>query len=471
MAPNRLPFLLILASLAVGCTGLGNRPLPATGAPGEWARGTEAATTLDSDWLTSLGEPELVALVGAALDRNLDLAAAEARLAQAEEAVVTARAPLLPSLSLSLDNSRRRIITNFTGDALDNGILNEIASSGLDLRWQLDIWGELRAATRQAVYDYGASEASYLDTRQQLAADVVRAWYGLAEARELRSVAQRQLDNAQDSLQVVERAYTAGLNEALDVYLARTTVAQAEDNLATRAQQVLTAAATLQLLIADYPDGTTPVAQALPEVAALPGLGVPGELIARRPDLQLAWLNLLSADAALAVAQRQRFPSLVVTAGLTDQGPQISDTLDGNPLGWSVFTQLTQPLFQAGALRANQRRAAARVQELEATYLQQVNLAFAEVENAVSNAAALERRYTAAVANRDSANDALDRALAAYERGLGDYLSVLESQRRAFDARTNIVLVRAALLRNRIDLYEALGGPFAAADARESTTS
>ncbi|MEL6303108.1 MAG: efflux transporter outer membrane subunit [Pseudomonadota bacterium] len=450
---------LVFSVVLAGCHSAPPRPELTAATPAEWVRAEQVNTDADDAWLETLGSDALSARVSDAVDQNYALGAARARLDQARQSAVIARAPRLPSISLSLDRNRRRIVRNFTGDALDDGVVNQVASANLDLQWQIDIWGELAASARSAAYNYAAAEATYVDARRQLAADVSRAWYALAEAQALEQVARDQLDIALKAQDIVDRGYLAGINESLDVYLARTTVAQTEDILAARVQGVHIAAANLQLLGAEYPDGQLPLVD-LPIIDARPGLGVPSDLLTRRPDLQIAWLNLLSADAALAVAQRQRFPSIVLSAGLSDIGNNLPEAADGGPLGWNFVTRLTQPIFDAGSLRANARRAAARVQELELIYLNQVNTAFSEVENAISNAEALAERLAAAERNIEASNNALTRSFEAYGLGLVDYTSVLESQQRAFDAQSNLVQIRAALLNNRISLYEALGGPF-----------
>lgn len=456
---HTLLFALLASCLVAACHSNPPRPELRSPAPAEWVRSEQAQSAADDAWLDQLGDNALAQQVEQAVSRSYALGIAGAELEQARQSAVVAKAPRLPSISLTLDRNRRRIVRNFTGDALDDGVVNQVASSNLNLDWQLDIWGELAAASRAAAHDYAAAEMRYVASRRQLAADVARAWYAVAEAQALEHVAREQLDIAKAAQDVVERGYRAGLNESLDVYLAQTTVAQAQDLLAARAQNTRIAAANLQLLGADYPDGQLP-AIPLPEVTAMPGLGVPSDLLTRRPDLQIAWLSLLSADASLAVAQRRRFPALVLSAGLSDVGNNLPEAIDAEPLGWSFVTRLTQPIFDAGTLRANARSAAARVQQLELDYLQQVNQAFAEVENAISNADALARRLQAAERNDSSASNALLRSLEAYQLGLVDYTSVLESQQRAFDAESNLVQIRAALLTNRINLYEALGGPF-----------
>ncbi|MEL7024197.1 MAG: TolC family protein [Pseudomonadota bacterium] len=454
-----LSICLIATVGLVGCQTRHAAPEELIVAPEAWVRAEGAQTLADDAWLKQLGDDVLPEVIAGAVDNNYQLAAARSRLEQARQTAVIAKAPRLPNVSLTLDRNRRRIVRNFTGDALDDGVVNQVASANLNLNWQIDLWGELAADARRAAYDYAAAEATFVDARRQLAADIARAHYGLAEAAALESVAEEQLKIAKAALDVVDRGYQAGLNESLDVYLAQTTVAQSEDILAARTQNRKIAAANLELLGAAYPSGTRAAPQ-LPNLQDVAAIGVPSDLLTRRPDLQIAWLNLLSADASLAVAQRQRFPSIVLSAQLNDIGNNLPEAADGGPLGWSFVTRLTQPLFDAGALKANARRAAARAEELELSYLDAVNNAFAEVENAISNADALAERFAAAQRNIESAENALTRSIESYRLGLVDYTSVLESQQRAFDAQSNLVQIRAALLVNRINLYEALGGPF-----------
>ncbi|MEL7311335.1 MAG: efflux transporter outer membrane subunit [Pseudomonadota bacterium] len=459
MSLRYLSMCLVAIASTAGCQTRHAAPSELVTAPEAWVRAEGAQASADDAWLQRLGDDRLPSVIADAIDSNYQLAAARSRLEQARQTAVIARAPRLPSVSLTLDRNRRRIVRNFTGDALDDGVVNQVASANLNLDWQVDLWGELAADARRAAYDYAAAEATFIDARRQLAADVARAHYALAEAAALEAVAEEQVKIAKAALDVVDRGYQAGLNESLDVYLAQTTVAQTEDVLATRIQNKKIAAANLELLGASYPGGEANAPQ-LPNLESAAAIGVPSDLLTRRPDLQIAWLNLLSADASLAVAQRQRFPSIVLSAQLNDIGNNLPEAADGGPLGWSFVTRLTQPLFDAGALKANARRAAARAQELELTYLDAVNNAFAEVENAISNADALAQRFTAAQRNIESSENALTRSIESYRLGLVDYTSVLESQQRAFDAQSNLVQIRAALLVNRINLYEALGGPF-----------
>ncbi|MEO1325939.1 MAG: TolC family protein, partial [Pseudomonadota bacterium] len=153
---------LVFSVVLAGCHSAPPRPELTAATPAEWVRAEQVNTDADDAWLETLGSDALSARVSDAVDQNYALGAARARLDQARQSAVIARAPRLPSISLSLDRNRRRIVRNFTGDALDDGVVNQVASANLDLQWQIDIWGELAASARSAAYNYAAAEATYI---------------------------------------------------------------------------------------------------------------------------------------------------------------------------------------------------------------------------------------------------------------------------------------------------------------------
>ena len=180
----------------------------------------------------------------------------------------------------------------------------------------------------------------------------------------------------------------------------------------------------------------------------------------RRSDLQEAWLNLLAADATLAAAHKDRFPSLSLVGSYGATTIAISDLLDGDGTVWSLGAGLAQPLFNAGRLEAVEEQALARVQIAEQQYLELVYSAFASVENAISRSVSLNQRYESFLEAEKNSSAALNLALQQYQRGLISYTTVLESQRQAFDAEATVVELKNQLLQNRIGLYQALGGEF-----------
>jgi NodT family efflux transporter outer membrane factor (OMF) lipoprotein len=422
--------------------------------PEAWQRGGNAGE-VSNNWLQTFGSDRLTSLVNEAQRTNFRLAQERERLEQAEQSVVVARADRFPSFDLSLDGTRRAL-----EDTDGNRVATSSFSAGIDAAFELDLWGRLNKSQQAAQLGYSAQKARLELAARDLAASTAGAMFDALEARALFELAEKRLANAQQSRDIVASGYRQGLNDALDLYLANNQVEQEEAILAAQRQVVFESLAELELAMGRYPSGSMALPGELPIINDAVPVGLPSELLTRRPDIREAWLNLLSADASLAVAHKNRFPrlTLVGSAGVTSI--EISDLLNGDGTTWSLVGGITQPVFQAGRLGALENQAAARVRESEQIYLDVVFQAFAEVENAISRSVSLSERYASFVEAEKNAISALRLATDQYQRGLISYTTVLESQRRAFDAATTVIQLRNDLLQNRISLYLALGGEF-----------
>ncbi len=449
-------FAATVAMLAVvGCASTGISPeTTELAAPGAWERGGDA-DQVSNNWLETFGSDNLTLLVDEAQGSNFRLAQERARLEQAQQTLVIARADRFPSIDLSLDSSRRAVEGTDGSRVATNSF-----TAGLDAAWELDVWGRLNKSQQAAQLSYSAQKAQLEFASRDLAARTAGAMFDALEARALLELAEMRLDNARQSRDIVASGYRQGLNDALDLYLANNQLEQEKAALAAQSQVVFESFAELQLAMGRYPSGDMRLPGELPVITDAVPVGLPSELLTRRPDIREAWLNLLSADASLAAAHKNRFPriTLVASAGVTSIA--FSDLLDGDGTGWSLIGGVTQPIFQAGRLGALEEQAAARVRESEQIYLDVVFQAFAEVENAISRNVSLTDSYSSFVEAEKNAMSALRLATEQYQRGLVTYTTVLESQRRAFDASATVIRLRNDLLQNRIALHLALGGEF-----------
>jgi len=411
------------------------------------------------DWLQSFADPQLTTLVSEAVQRNYALEQERARLAQAEQGVVLARADRFPELDVSLTASRR----SFDDSGGTRTSVNSY-DAGLDASIELDLWGRLSKTQQAARLDYAAQQSRVTAAERDVAIAAAAGVFSIMEAQQLLQVAKRRLDNASESHDIVASGYRQGLNDALDLYLARNELERQRANLSQQQQLLTETVADLQLGLARYPDGNLPVGGELPVIADAVPVGLPSELLARRPDLQEAWLRLLASDAGLAAAHKARFPRLSLVASGGVASSEFSDLLDLNGTSWSLLAGLAQPLFDGGRLAALEAQSAARVREAEQQYLALVYSAFAEVENSIARASSLANRYEAFQEAQKNARAALELALEQYQRGLVAYTTVLESQRQAFDSEVTVVQLRNLLLQNRLAMYRALGGDFAVAN-------
>jgi len=423
--------------------------------PADWVRGGDRGT-VDLNWLKSFDDPQLTNLVSEAVTNNYLLEQERARLYQAEQTVVIVRADRFPDLDVSIDGTRR----GFT-DASDQRATTESFAASVDARWEVDLWGRLSKQQQAAQLALGAQEARYESVQRNLAAATTGAYFGVMEAKQLLEVARRRLDNAIQSHDIVASGYRQGLNDALDLYLARNQVERQQANYAQQEQTLTETIADLQLSLARYPDGRMEMPGALPVLTDPIPSGLPSELLTRRTDVQEAWLNLLAADADLAAAHKARFPSLSLVGSAGVASVEFADLLDTDLSVWSIAGGVTQPLFNAGRLEAFEQQAVAQVRQAEQQYLDLVFRAFADVENSISRSVSLIERYESFLDAETNSAAALELALEQYQRGLVPYTTVLESQRQAFDAEATVVELKNLLLQNRISLYLALGGEFA----------
>ena len=421
--------------------------------PTSWPQQEYRTEPAPEAWLATFNAPYLSAVVAQAVDDNyaLQQQAILVERAQIQEKLV--RADRLPSFNLSLSGQRFRPL----GDVAN---ISEQVDISATASFEIDLWGKLSDRQRQAQLNRAAAEMRYLTAQRALAADVVQASFNLISAIQLQQVFNQRLDNLQQGLDVIEKGYRSGLNEALDVYLALNTVEQERANVASQRQISFEARTRLELLLAEYPSAQIVMAEDLPPLPTLPAVGIPTDLLQRRPDIQAAWLDLLAADAELAVAHKNRFPSLDLTGSVRDADSAVSRLLNGGPLAFTAAASLFQPIFQGGRLKALEEQAALIVEQLEQRYLDVVFTSIAEVANELNRSGTLDDRYNAFVQAEANASTALTLAFDQYQKGLVTFTTVLDAQRRAFDAQTAVVQLRNQRLQTRVALLLALGGHY-----------
>jgi len=454
--PNHLRALPVLALLSAGCTVLPVEPLETPAAPARWSAQFPQAPGAPQHWLEDFDAPHLQALVNAALAHNHDLQAAAARVAAARARARIAGAPLLPDAELGLDAARSK-------QRISGGSSSRTASSfelEAAVSWDPDVWGRLGNAARAAAVDAEAARADYRGARLLLAADVARSWFAAIEAELQLQLAARTVESFRDSLAVIEERYRAGLNTALDVRLARENVASGENVLASRRRERDAVLRTLEMLLGRYPRSELTVDAILPAVREAVPAGLPAELLGRRPDLVAAERRLQAAGERLEEARKNRLPSVRLTASGGTASSQLRELLDWDNLVWSLLAGITQPLFQGSRLSAEQALAQADRREAWAAYAQTVLTAFREVETALAAEAHYVEQEAALRRASEEAGAAADLALARYSQGLTDIVTLLEAQRRAFNAESTRLRTARERLANRVALHLALGGDF-----------
>lgn len=420
-----------------------------------------AAAPPRGDWILAFRDPVLTGLVEEAVGANFDVAAASARLAQATASARIAGASRLPTLDGSLGGARRETV-------VENPDPDVIATESFDLTlsasWEADLWGRLRDQARAGVLDAQAAQADLADARLSIAGAVAQGWFNAIEARLQRELAEDALATQERSLELTTRRFESGVSGALDVRLARSAAATSEAALAQSRNLEADASRSLEVLLGRYPSAELAAAADLPALPGLDGVGVPGELLARRPDLRAAEARLTASGLRADQARKAMLPRLSITAAGGTASDDFSEIFDPDYLISSVAGSLLQPVFRGGALSGEARRTRAVAEEALALYANQVLTAYTEVEGALDAEVALALQEDAFARAAEEAVAAEALAERNYTRGLGTIFELLDAQRARIQAQSDLISVRQGRVANRVSLYLALGGDTFAVD-------
>ena len=433
--------------------------------PGTWAASKEARAGVDLEWVDRFKDRRLSSLVDEALENNHDLKAAAARVEKAWGNARVVGASALPTLDANFNPARSK--QNFLGFPFGGGGAPSNTfttfSASLDVRWELDIWGRIRAGQAAAVAQMEATSEDERAARASLAARVAKTWFAIGEASEQLALAQRTLSTYEENASAVKQRFENGQEDhgaASSLRLAETDAATARASVTERQQQLDTATRQLEILLGRYPKNALASPGSMPGVPSSPPVGLPSELLQRRPDILAAERRYASAGRSYSEARRAVFPRLSLTGSAGRSTLELDDLLDSDFGVWRLGGNLIQPILAGGQIRAQSAIRKSDERESLANLHQTVLNAFFEVEDALGADHLLAQRESAVREAARLAREAHDAARADYKQGLGDILTVLGAQTRELQARSQLLTLRRMRLENRVNLHLALGGDF-----------
>ncbi|MFP6848315.1 MAG: efflux transporter outer membrane subunit [Pseudomonas sp.] len=445
--------LLMLFSLFAlhGCA----RQEPATAlpaAPTQWQHAPLPAEQVTADWWRGFANAELDQLVEQALSANDDLAAALARVRQAEASARMAGAPLLPKLDGTLGASHEGRL----GGAAE--VDGRDYSAGLAASYEVDLWGRLAADQHSALADLRASQFDRAALHVTLSASVVSSWLQWVGLEQRRRIATLNLNNAERVLSTVESRQRAGAATRLEQAQQRGVVAEQRLALAALNQQSEDSRVTLAVLLGQSNSSQLQLAAQPLDALQLPTVsaGIPSELLLRRPDLARAEAQLAAADANLQAARAALLPRLNLTATAGGNAARVADVF-ADPL-YSLTAALLAPIFDGGYLAASRDLAAAQREELLASYRSSIISAFAEVQLALNGLAGIEAQWQAQQAVLEQAELAFNLSESRYRAGAETLLTLLDTQRTLYTAQDNSAQLQLTRLQAGVTLYRTLGG-------------
>jgi outer membrane protein, multidrug efflux system len=454
--------------LLAGCAVGPNYQPPSEQTPEKWATplagGESNGPAALASWWTSFKDPELDTLITTAVRSNLTVRVAEdhVREARAEREVVAGGR--WPSASVAAAYSRNRYgahayppLGSFPGIPLDYNLYNV----GFDAAWELDIFGGVRRAIEASSAEVGAAEYARRDVLVSVLAEVARTYIDARAYQERLEITRENIAAQQDILELTRSRYRSGISSDLDV--------QQADALLTATQAQLPALETgfaqsvheLSVLLGENPGATLetmsrvkPIPLTLPVVP----VGLPSDLLRRRPDIGRAERELAASTAQIGVAQAQLFPKFSLTGGLGVQSTSTGNLLEYASRYWSAGPTIQWNLFAGGSLRANVRVQKARAEQALDTYRQTVLVALADTEDALVAYAKEQTRRGSLAQSVQSSQAAFQLSSELYRSGLVDFLNVLVTERALYSAQDALVESTQSVSLDLVQLYKALGG-------------
>ncbi|POA18228.1 RND transporter [Pseudomonas sp. FW300-N1A1] len=453
--------LLSICLLLNACGTPLQRPDSGLTPPPAWHSPTTASASHTSgQWWMSFGSPELDRLIEQARIGSFDLAAAVARVRQAQATAVIAGGPLLPEVKAGLNANRQKLLRGDGYSQLDADSSNKAVDSfdaNLSASYEIDFWGGKHAAHDSALQGVRASEFDQATVELTLLGSVANSYAQSLSLQEQSRIAELNLANAQSVLQLVQTRYDSGSATALELAQQKSLVAAQQRQLPLVRQQAEEARITLAALLG-RPVQALPRSQQRFDQLNWPniGAGLPSDLLSRRPDIARAEAQLAAAQADVIVARAAMLPSVTLSASLGSGADTFNDTLR-SPF-YNLTAGLVAPIFNNGRLGAERDRASARQQELLETYRGAIINGFADVEKALTGIRGLDEQRQWQAEELAQAQTAFNIAQRRYQAGAEDLLSVLDTQRTLYAAQDLNVQLRLARVQASIALYKALGG-------------
>lgn len=418
---------------------------PTTEIPAGWTGPVEDSGYVDDGWLASFQNPDLDALVAEAIgEHNPNMRALAAQVDRAAASARLAGAALKPTVGLGADLS---------GTSVGGTAVGTKGDVGVGVSWEVDVWGKLRAGREAADVTLQATVLDVEFARMSLAANVAKTWFVATKARVLVRLAQETVEILNETTRLTEQQQEVGQATMQDVYLARAQRDQAENALrqAIGARKQLQRA--LEILVGRYPSAEI---EGSSELSPLPGpvpVGVPSDIIQRRPDLVAAERRVAAAFYLTEQANLARLPSFTLNAGVSGFS-NLDDAIGQLGAG------LVAPIFSGGAISAQIDQANADQEAAMAAYGQSLLQAFEEVETSMTNEDLFAQQESFLISAEENSRWAYKLAQEQYNVGQTDLLSVLIIQGQWVGAQVGVVNIRSDRLTQRVDLHLALGGSF-----------
>jgi multidrug efflux system outer membrane protein len=452
-----IPVLLLLSGCAVGP----NYQRPKVNVPGEYrdaARAAEQASIADLPWWEVFKDERLRALIQTALSNNYDLRIAVTRIEQARQIAAQARAQYFPFVNYTVSGSDGK--NEFVGVVSPNGGSERGAFVAVaSVAWEADVWGRLRRENEAARAQYLGTEQARRGVMLSLVTDVAQAYFELLELDLQLQIAKDTSDSFTQSLKLFTARLEGGVASKLDTSRASAALATASASIPELERQIAIKENQISVLLGNNPNPIPHTAKLLEQVVPpdIPA-GLPSALLERRPDILTAEQQLRFANAQVGIATANFFPRVGLTALFGRASSPLSLLSSGQTTVWSIAGDVSGPIYQGGALRAQKRQSVAFWEQTKLQYEQTVQVAFQDVSNALISRQKFEAVRDGQAQAVQAYQESVKVSFQRYVAGKASYFEVLDSQLQLFPAENALAATELNRRTVIVQLYKALGG-------------
>ncbi|MBS0196637.1 MAG: efflux transporter outer membrane subunit [Planctomycetes bacterium] len=414
-----------------------------------------------SKWWQKFNDPALDSLIERAVAGNNDLKIAAARVREARALRGIEESNLFPKVDATGSYRRSRDSENSPRSDPGSTDAHDLFQAGLDAAWEIDVFGGIRRSIEAADADLAAAEETRRDVLITVIAEVARNYVELRSFQRRVEVNQEAIRSQGETLELTKSLANAGISSQLQVEQARAQLAARESQLPPLRVGVRQSAYRLAVLLGQEPGSLLAELGAPSAIPVSPTdvpVGLPSELLRRRPDIRRSERQIAAASARVGVETAELFPKFSITGDFGFEARDIGNLFDANSRVWGIGPSMRWNIFSAGKVRNRIRAAGAREEASVAEYERTVLLALEEVENSLTLFVQEQARRRSLAAAEQASSQALNLATERYKSGIGDFLNVLDAQRALYELQDQLVNSGAEVSRSLIALYKALGG-------------
>jgi multidrug efflux system outer membrane protein len=412
--------------------------------------------SFEAAWWRQFGDPVLDELVSRALEGDLDLRIAVARVREARALFRDTRLDYAPAVTAHGGYQKQDAPLQGTTQSVEL----EAYELGFDASWELDLFGRVRHGVEAARADAEGAEAQLRDVQVQVAAEVAREYFSLRGAQQRLAVAERNLDNQREALRLTRVRLELGAGDELDVQSATARLMQTEATVPPLVTAERAAAHRLAVLLGLRPGSLEAELAAVPVTPRVTAfaIGEPYELLRRRPDVRTAERALAAQTARVGMATADLYPRFDITGFFGFISGSASALGDADTRAWIVAPTMTWSAFDLGSARARLDASEAQADAQLAVYEKTVLLALEETQNSFVTYEQDRKRLAALVAQVAASRRAAELARIRYREGAVDFLRLLDAERTVLEAEDTVTLAEAQLNIDVVAIYKALGG-------------